>query len=137
MRKAAEKDLFRSFEPGWTARRLRRFERRLSGSPDMRAERQAAAVLRRALAESAAEGFRPGFADRVLARLAACPAAVAAVDLMSQAFRSVFDRFALVTGLVAVALLLANWLGGALIPSREIPYASSLTISRLLETPLW
>jgi hypothetical protein len=137
MRRIAGKEIFRSFEPGWTDRRLRRFERKLSSSPEMRKERQSAEALRRDLAESAAAGFRPGFADRVLARLAACPAAVATADLMSQAFRSIFDRFALVTGLVAVALLLANWLGGALIPSREISYASTLTISRLLETPLW
>ncbi|GEM_PF-3089274 len=137
MRKGSRKTLFRSFEPGWPDRRLRRFERMLSRSPEMRAEREKAEAFRRALADSGAEGFRSGFADRVLARLASCPAAVTAVDALSHAFRTVFDRFALVAGLVLVALILINWLGGALIPSQEVPYASSLTIARLLKTPLW
>ncbi len=135
MRRDFRKTLFRSFEPGWPERRRRRLERALARSPELRAEREKTGALRRAVADSGVPGFRPGFADRVLARLASCPAA--AIDVAGLAFRAIFDRFALVAGIVTIILVLFNLLGGALIPSHEIPYASSLTITRLLKTPLW
>ncbi|MDD8025439.1 MAG: hypothetical protein PHI34_02915 [Acidobacteriota bacterium] len=137
MRSGIRKWLVRSFDMALPERRRRKLERALAGSSRLRAEKGEAAALRRAVAESGAEGFRPGFADRVLARLASSPAAASALETLTQAYRMVFDRFALIAGLVTIALVLINLMSGALLPSREIPYASSLTIARLLKVPLW
>jgi hypothetical protein len=137
MRRRFRKWLVLSFEPALPDRRRRRLERELAARPGLGAQREEMAALRLALADSAAHGFAPGFADRVLARLAASPAAMAAFDALALAYRMVFERFALVAGLITAIMVLINLLGGALVPSREIPFASALTFASILKTPLW
>lgn len=100
--------LYRSFDDRLTAEELQRFEKALANSPELRDEKVRIATMRKAVSQSAAQSFKPFFAERVMQRLTAEMEQKS--ETMEDFFNSLlwsFRRVAL-PGAIAVLLLFAN-----------------------------
>lgn len=137
MKKWTLKLLDRSLEVPLRIGPKRRLDRELARSADLRTFRDERTVLRRAVADSGFRGFAPGFAGRVLSRLAERSALISPLEIADRAYRLVFNRLVLAAGVMTVILLLVNLAKGELVPRVEILYASDLTIAGILKAALF
>ncbi len=130
--------LYRSLDAPLRKRQQARLDRALAGSGELRRQKDEIVAMRTALAEGAAPGFRPGFADRTLARLRTNPAPEAAdLAALVRAYAAAFRPVA-VAGLVILAVLVTyNLAHQSLLPKDAIFYASDLYVGKLLQVPVF
>ena len=136
MRKRVLKLVDRSFEVPLRDKDRRRLDRALAISAELRARRDATAALRRDAAAQATGVFRPGFADRVLVRLASTRDQQKSLEAFFTAFRTVFKRFVIVVVFALIVLLSFNLAAGSFLSKDEVFYVSDVTFERILELSL-
>lgn len=136
MRKRVLKLVDRSFEVPLRDKDRRRLDRALAISAELRDRRDATAALRRDAAAQATGAFRPGFADRVLVRLASARDQQKSLEAFFAAFRTVFKRFVIVAAFALIVLLSFNLAAGSFLSKDEVFYVSDVTFARILELSL-
>lgn len=111
-----------------------RLERALAADPELRRVREELLGLRRGLADGRTASFRPGFAERALARARSEGLVGGASDpgLMPVA-AGLARRFAL-AGLLLLVVAAAAYIliGGELVPREAVYYVSGYSLDRIL-----
>lgn len=129
--------LYRSFDSELTEKQRRRLEAALADSAELRGEKDRILDLRKAIAESSGRSFRPGFADRTLARAQSARPTPGAADLLFESFKGVFRRIAVVSVLLLVALAAYSLTHRDLVPREAVYYASDVAFGRILQLPVF
>jgi anti-sigma factor RsiW len=129
--------LYRSLDAELTEKQRRRLEAELAGSEEFRREKDRILVLRKAIAGSPSRTFRPGFANRTLARVRSARPARSAADLFFETFKSVFRRIAVVSVLLLVVLAAYSLTHRDLVPKDAVYYASDVAFGRILQLPVF
>jgi anti-sigma factor RsiW len=111
--------------------------RHLEASAELRRTRDELLAFRRGIAEAGGAAFRPGFADRTVARLRATEKRVAAEARFIDIFPAVFKRFAVVAGMVLLAVMVYNAVHRDMIPAGAVYYISDLSLSHILRLPVF
>jgi hypothetical protein len=137
MKKKVLKLLYRSLDAPLGERRRARLERVLAADPALRQVRDEALALRARLAGAAQDSFRPGFAERTLARARAEGSIGARDPGFLQAFMGVARRLAVAGVLVAVLAVTYLLIKGDLLPRDAAYYISDLSLSRILQFPVF
>jgi anti-sigma factor RsiW len=128
MNEAIRELLYRSCDTALTPTENAELERALAASPELRAEQEQIAHLRKALGQSAAVGFPLGFAERVLGRLHPPMSGRSDAELVLLSMRRLF-RWVAAAGLPACAVLFVWYL------QRE-PADRTAAADLLWETPV-
>jgi hypothetical protein len=129
--------LYRSLDAELTEKQTRRLEAELAGSEEFRRERDRILALRKAIAESPGRTFRPGFANRTLARVRSDRPTTSAADLFFENFKSVFQRIAVVSAVLLLALAAYSLTHRDLVPKDAVYYASDVAFGRILQLPVF
>lgn len=129
--------LYRSFDSELTKKQKRRLEAALADSKELRRERDRILDLRKAIAAGSRRGFRPGFADRTLARARSARPTPGGADLLFESFKGVFRRIAAVSVLLLIALAAYSLTHRDLLPREAIYYASDVVFGRILQLPVF
>lgn len=129
--------LYRSLDAELTEKQRRRLEAELAGSEEFRRERDRILALRKAIAESPGRTFRPGFANRTLARVRSDRPTTSAADLFFENFKSVFQRIAVVSAVLLLALAAYSLTHRDLVPKDAVYYASDVAFGRILQLPVF
>jgi len=129
--------LCRSFDSELTDKQKRRLEAALADSEELRRERDRILDLRKAIAANSSRGFRPGFADRTLARAQSVRPTPGAADLLFESFKVVFRRIALVSVLLLITLAAYSLTHRDLLPREAVYYASDVAFGRILQLPVF
>jgi len=131
--------LYRSFDAELTEKQRLRLEAALAVSAEFRREKDRILALRKAIAHSPGRAFRPGFANRTLARvrLRSGRPTGSAADLFFENFKIVFRRIALVSAVLLVALAAYSLTHRDLIPKDAVYYASDVAFGRILQLPVF
>jgi hypothetical protein len=125
--------LTRSMDVELAAPDLARLEAALKESEDLRRTRDELLAVRRAAADSAASGFSPGFADKVLAGTRLAVRRPQKADAVFDSFKTVFKPLAVASAILLVLLVTYSVTHGDLIPRGEIYYASDITLNKILQ----
>jgi hypothetical protein len=133
MRRRHLKLLYRSLDADLTARDKARLSAALEASEELRRTRDEILAIRRAAGETAAEGFRPGFADRTLAAIRAGQRGQNPREAFLESLKTVFKPLAVAAAVLLVILVTYNVTHGDLIPKGEIYYASDLALGKILQ----
>jgi anti-sigma factor RsiW len=99
--------LYRSLDEDLAPAERKALEEALAASQDLRLERERLLAVRAAVSGSAADSFKPFFAERVMRRLSGDRLAAGAGQFWP-GWRPVFTRVALAGVVTAVALVLVN-----------------------------
>jgi hypothetical protein len=137
MGKRILKLLYRSFDTELRPREKKRLDRALKKSEELRRSREETSSLRRAVMNGAVRAFRPGFSDRVMARLQVSPQAGNHLESLSRAFQAVFRRFAFVALLILAVLVTYNLIHLRDISAGDVYYISDVSFGRILPLPLF
>jgi anti-sigma factor RsiW len=129
--------LYRSFDAPLEAAEEERLAAALAGSPELRRLKDEIIAMRRAVAEGAVRSFRPGFADRTLARLRTGPAREDRLAALVRAYAAAFRPVAVVGLAVLAVLVLYSLANRELLPRDAIFYASDLAVDKLLHLPVF
>ena len=137
MRKKILKLLYRSLDGPLGKRDAALLERHLAASAELRKTREDLLALRRDVASTRTAAFRPGFADRTLARMRAEAAAAKAEFGFIPAFLAVARRFAVV-GLVLLAVVVSYFLvQREIMPAGAVYYLSDVSLTRIIQFPVF
>jgi hypothetical protein len=136
MDKGILKLLYRSFEEDLRPVEKTRLSGALEESKELRRLKNEIVFLRRAVGEGAARSFRPGFSDRVMARVEAPPPAENGAEQLSRAFQWVFRRFVVVALLVLTVLITYNLIHTKGISAGDVYYISDVSFGKILPLPL-
>jgi len=115
-----------SFDRGLSKREARRLQRALEDATDLREEQRRLAEQRRLLAADRANGFAPGFADRVMDRIGRLEIRPRRIETFYASLRPVFGRVALAA--VAICLLLISF---NIIRTGDLSVRGALAMNRL------
>ena len=137
MNKKILKLLYRSLDTELRPKDAGKLARHLGSSEELRRTRDELSALRRGIAEAGAAAFRPGFADRTVARLRATGNRVAVEARVFDIFPAVFKRFAVVAGMVLLAVMVYNAVHRDMIPAGAVYYISDLSLSHILRLPVF
>jgi anti-sigma factor RsiW len=127
--------LYRSFDGDLTADEQQRLEAALS-SPELRREKTRLETIRKAIAASRTDSFRPFFAERVMQQIKSAAPERVEEQTFSQYLSHVFRRVVLAGAAVVIAFLIYN-----VAVSREISLSTALgvpeiTMEEVLSPPL-
>lgn len=137
MENKLKKRITRSLDGDLPSREQKRLDEALRRSPGLREEKTRILMLRRALAESRAPGFGPGFAGRVIRRIAEVEKSGMETDVFYETFRALFRRVALIGAAALLALLTYNLSIGDKFSEEEALFASDTTCRELQRLPLF
>ena len=129
--------LYKSFDTDLSKRKNLRLEKALDESKDLREEKELIFSRREAITDSAEKAFRPYFADRVMAQIAAIGDRKDTQESFYDALMFGFKRLAVVGALVMIALLFFNVFQGHIIPVDEAFFASDLALEEILNLPVF
>ncbi len=128
--------LYRSFDTELSKKKILRLEKALNELKDLRVEKGLIQSRRQAVVDSAKRAFRPYFADRVMAHVAAIGDKKEPQESFYDALMFGFKRLALVGALVMIILLFFNVFQGRIIPVNEVFFASDFTLEEILNLPI-
>lgn len=137
MRKKILKLLYRSFDAPLGRKARERLERSLAADPELRRTREDLLALRRDAAAARTGAFRPGFAERTLARARSEGLIGGAAPGLFPMFAGLARRFAVVGLIMVIAAVSYLLISGELIPRDSVYYVSSLSLDRILDLPLF
>jgi anti-sigma factor RsiW len=132
-----KKLIYRSLDGDLPPREQKRLDKALRRAPGLREEKTRILKIRRALAESRAPGFSPGFAGRVIRRIAKEEKSGMETDIFYETFLALFRRVALIGGAALLALLTYNLSIGDKFSEEEALFASDTTCRELQRLPLF
>jgi hypothetical protein len=128
--------LYRSFDTELTAEEQRQLDEALSGSKNLRDEKERIVEMRNTLSDGAAESFSPFFAERLMQQVRAMDETGAGLEPFFQSLYRLFKPLAVVATAAILTLIAIN-----LQRSDEITVAAAFAVQDdkieiLLETPL-
>jgi len=129
--------LLRSFDDKLDPKDRMRLEEALKSSSELREEKERLMALRLNISESRAAGFGPGFADRVMGRIAAPAPQENGLESLYDTFRRMFQKFALAGAVALLVLVTYNLSIGDSLSEEEIFFASDTTYQELQDLSLF
>ncbi|MFC2167202.1 hypothetical protein ACFLQZ_04485 [Acidobacteriota bacterium] len=129
--------LYKSFDSKLSNSQQKMLDDALKRSEDLREEKELILSRRQAVADSAEKAFRPYFADRVMAQIAAIGDKRDTQESFYDALMLGFKRLAVVGAVVMVALVFFNVIQGHIIPIDEAFFASDLALEEILNLPVF
>ncbi len=129
--------LYRSFDSNLSKKKNLRLEKALDESKALRDEKELVLSRRQAVTDNAERAFRPYFADRVMAQIAAIGDKKEPQESFYNALMYGFKRLAVVGALVVIVLLFFNVFQGHIIPVDEVFFASDLVFEEILNLPIF
>lgn len=136
MNKKIIKLLYRSFDDDLEEKERKKLEEALKKSEELRKERKKILSQRKAISESAAQSFKPFFAERVITRIDSL-GEKPGVETFYETLRSVFRPLAIAGAVAMAALILYNLGIGDILASDEVFYVSDSTFEEILQLPLF
>lgn len=136
MNKKILKLLYRSFDGDLDEQERNELEEALKKSEELRREKEKILAQRQAITESAAQSFKPFFAERVMSRIDALNKK-AGMEPFYETLRAVFRPFAIAGAAALVVLILYNLGIGDILSSDEVFYVSDSAIEEILQIPLF
>jgi hypothetical protein len=137
MRKKILKLLFRSLDEPLGKKDRELLARHLEGSAELRRAREDLLALRRDIAASGTASFRPGFAERTMARARALGLPGRAENGFIPALLAMAKRFAVVGVILLVIVVSYFLINRDLIPEGAAYYLSDLSLTRILQFPVF
>lgn len=129
--------LYKSFDTKLSEKKKLRLEKALDESKDLREEKDLIISRREAIKDSTEKVFKPYFADRVMAQIAAIGDKKDPQESFYDALMLGFKRLAVVGALVMLVLLFVNVFQGHIIPADEAFFASDLALEEILNLPVF
>ena len=138
MNKKILKLLYRSFDTELSEKSQKRLDDALERSNELRMERARALAQRQALAKSGTQSFGPFFAERVMGRIESLgQSKTNGFELFYETFKAMFQRLAIASAVVLLALASYNLVKGDIIPQDEVIFASDSAMEEILDLPLF
>lgn len=128
--------LYRSLDGDLTADEQQRLEAALSSSPELCREKNRLEAIRKAVAASGTDSFRPFFAERVMQRIRSTAEEGVEEQTFSRYLSHVFRRVVLAGAAVVIAFVIYN-----VAASRDVSLSTALgvpeiTMEEVLSPPL-
>jgi len=138
MNKKILKLLYRSLDTELNVKDQRRLDEALQMSEELRLERERALAIRQDLNKSRTQSFTPFFAARVMGKIESSgQTRKNGFELFYETFKAMFQRLAVASAIVLLALVSYNLIKGDIIPQDEIIFASDTAMEEILELPLF
>jgi polyphosphate kinase len=128
--------LYRSFDDNLTEKEQKQLTEALEKSEKLRQIKEEISALRQEISNSAAQSFKPFFAERVMSRINSLAKEEYAPEVFYKSLRSVFRPLAIACTLIMIVLLSYNLVKGKIISSDEIFYISETALEEILQLPL-
>jgi len=128
--------LFRSFDDDLSEKERDLLEKALKDSEELRLEGAKIKEQRQVLSESAAQSFKPYFAERVMQRIDSL-SEKNGLEKFYETFKAMFRRFAIAGAVILIALIVYNLKIGEGVSSEEIFYAADTTVEEIRDLPLF
>ncbi len=128
--------LYRSLDDDLSEKEQNLLEKALKDSEELRLEGAKIKEQRQALSESAAQSFKPYFAERVMQRIDSL-SEKNGLEKFYETLKAMFRRFAIAGAVILIALILYNLRIGENISSEEIFYAADTTVEEIRDLPLF
>jgi nitrate/nitrite-specific signal transduction histidine kinase len=129
--------LYRSFDTELEEKEKQRLEEALIESENLRREKDRLLERRQSIAETAAQSFRPQFAERVMAHIVEIDEETSPLESFYEALKVAFRRFAIAGALAVLALIFFNLIKGDILPMDEIFFASDMALEEILNFPIF
>ena len=129
--------LYRSFDDNLEEKEQEQLAEALENSKELRKEKELIAAQRQFISDSAAQSFKPFFADRVMNRIKRISEKKNTLETFYDTFKAVFQRFAIAGAVIMLALIIYNLGIGDSLSVEEIFYASDFTFEEILQLPLF
>lgn len=129
--------LYRSFDDNLKEKEQKQLAETLENSKELRQEKELIAAQRQAVSDSAAQSFKPFFAERVMNRIKEISEKKNTLETFYDTFKAVFQRFAIAGAVIMLALIIYNLGIGDSLSIEEIFYASDFTFEEILQLPLF
>jgi hypothetical protein len=129
--------VYRSLDFTLSKRHRRRLDRALAESERLRQHKKEILALRQAVIDSAARGFRPQFAERVMSRIRSAPVASDPWKALLIPYQWFFGRLIIASFLVLIVLISIVVVQDGLFPKNAVFYISGITIDRILLVPVF
>jgi len=129
--------LYRSFDDNLKEKEQKQLAEALENSKELRKEKELIAAQRQFISDSAAQSFKPFFADRVMNRIKRISEKKNTLETFYDTFKAVFQRFAIAGAVIMLALIIYNLGIGDSLSVEEIFYASDFTFEEILQLPLF
>jgi len=137
MNKKILKLLYRSFDDDLNEKEQKQLAEALKNSEELRREKGQIEAQRQAISDSAAQSFKPFFAERVMGQIQTMREKENSLENFYEALRALFWRFAVVGAVGLIALIIYNLGTGESLPIEEAFYVSDLTFEEILQMPLF
>lgn len=129
--------LYRSFDDNLKEKEQKQLAEALENSKELRKEKELIAAQRQFISDSAAQSFKPFFADRVMNRIKGISEKKNTLETFYDTFKAVFQRFAIAGAVIMLALIIYNLGIGDSLSVEEIFYASDFIFEEILQLPLF
>lgn len=137
MNKKILKLLYRSFDDDLDAKEQKQLAEALENSEELRKEKEQVEAQRRAISNSAAQSFKPFFAERMMSRIQALGEKENILETFYETLKAAFWRFAATGAVIMIALISINLVIGESLSMDEAFYVSELTFEEILQLPLF
>lgn len=137
MNKKILKLLYRSFDDDLDAKEQKQLAEALENSEELRKEKEQVEAQRQAISDSAAQSFKPFFAERMMSRIQALGEKENILETFYETFKAAFWRFAATGAVIMIALISINLVIGEGLSMDEAFYVSELTFEEILQLPLF
>ena len=108
----------------------------LDNSEELRKEKEQIEAQRRAISNSAAQSFKPFFAERMISRIQALGEKENILETFYETLKTAFWRFATTGAVIMIALISINLVIGESLSMDKAFYVSELTFEEILQLPL-
>lgn len=137
MNKKILKLLYRSFDDDLDAKEQKQLAEALENSEELRKEKEQIEAQRQAISNSAAQSFKPFFAERMMSRIQALGEKENILETFYETLKAAFWRFAATGAVIMIALISINLVIGESLSMDEAFYVSELTFEEILQLPLF
>lgn len=128
--------LYRSFDDDLDEKEQKQLAEALENFDELRREKEEISAQRKAISSSAAQSFKPFFAERVMERIDSTYEKNG-LEIFYETLKAVFRRFAIIGAVLLIALILYNLGTGDSLSMDEAFYVSDLTFEEILQQPLF
>jgi len=129
--------LYRSFDDDLDAKEQKQLAEALENSEELRKEKEQVEAQRQAISDSAAQSFKPFFAERMMSRIQALGEKENILETFYETLKAAFWRFAATGAVIMIALISINLVIGESLSMDEAFYVSELTFEEILQLPLF
>jgi len=126
--------LYRSFDDRLKEKEQKKLAKALENSPGLQQEKKQIEAQRKAVANTAAQSFKPFFVERVMEQVNALGGKTngLGMQMFYESLVSVFRRFAVVGGVISVLLFIYNRGIGDILSLEEALTMSDITLRAIL-----